>query len=220
MAVKLLISSLANCGKTTLLQSLEDVYVVAHDGKQYPFAQPHTNIDSFQSVSSLIDTVNSKLALYKEKVGNLPTTVVFDSVSKIFESIADNCGRMYKGFEIWKNVNSEVAEFNRYIEGVLLPHGINVVIVSHAVWNADTVSYELVAQGSFAKKGGWLSEVDNSIFIEIKNSKRIIHHRSPKFAARSTLSTIPDNQPAEEYNLQTHINLLTASKNNAEAFTL
>jgi len=220
MAVKLLISSLANCGKTTLLKSLEDVYVVAHDGKQYPFAQPHTNIDSFQSVSALIATVNTKLGIYKEKFNKLPAIIAFDSVSKIFESIADNCNRIHKGFEVWKNVNSEVAEFNRYIEGTLIPNGINVVIVSHAVWNPDVAIYELVAQGSFAKKGGWLSETDNSIFIEIKNGKRIVHHRSPKFAARTTLEDLPDNQSVEEYNLQAHINKLTAAKNTAEQYTL
>lgn len=220
MAVKLLISGLANTGKTSLLQSLTDVFVVAHDGKQYPFPQPHVNINQFASVSELITTVNTKLGVYKEKFGKLPSTIVFDSVSTIFETIADNCGRQYKGFEIWKNVNSEINEFTRYLEQTLIPHGLNVVIVSHAVWNVDTANYELVAQGSFAKKGGFLSTVDNSIFIEVKNGKRTIHHRSPKFAARSTLAELPDMQPIEEYNLQKHVDMLSATKNKVASYQL
>lgn len=220
MAVKLLISGLANTGKTSLLQSLTDVFVVAHDGKQYPFPQPHVNVNQFASVSELTTIVNTKLGVYKEKFGKLPSTIVFDSVSTIFETIADNCSRQYKGFEIWKNVNSEINEFTRYLEQTLIQHGLNVVIVSHAVWNVDTVSYELVAQGSFAKKGGFLSTVDNSIFIEVKNGKRIIHHRSPKFAARSTLAELPDMQPIEEYNLQKHVDMLAATKNKVASYQL
>jgi GTPase SAR1 family protein len=220
MAVKLLIAGQANTGKTTLLQSLEDVFVVAHDGKQYPFPQPHINISRFNSVSELLATVNTKLGVYKEKFGKLPTTIAFDSVSTIFETIANNCGSQYKGFDSWKHVNMEVAEFNSYIEDTLIPNGINVVIVSHAVWNVDTATYELVAQGSFAKKGGFLSTVDNSVFIEVKSNKRIIHHRSTKFAARSALADLPDNQPVEEYNLQQHINKLSELKNSAAKFEL
>lgn len=220
MSAKILVSGLANTGKTSLLQSLTDVFVVAHDGKQYPFPQPHVNIQTFSSVDELLTTVNAKLSIYKEKFGKLPATIVFDSVSTIFETIADNCGRQYKGFEIWKNVNAEINSFTRYIEQTLIPHGLNVVIVSHAVWNVDTAIYELVAQGSFAKKGGFLSTVDNSIFIEVKNSKRIVHHRSPKFAARSTLEKLPDSQPIEEYNLQKHVDMLVATKSKVASYQL
>jgi len=220
MSAKILVSGLANTGKTSLLQTLTDVFIVAHDGKQYPFPQPHVNVSSFTSVAELLSVTNTKLAAYKEKFGKLPATIVFDSVSTVFETVADNCGRQYKGFEIWKNVNSEINEFTRYIEQTLIPHGLNVVIVSHAVWNVDTVTYELVAQGSFSKKGGFLSTVDNSIFIEVKNGKRIIHHRSPKYAARSTLAELPDSQPIEEYSLQKHVDMLVATKNNVASYQL
>ena len=67
---------------------------------------------------------------------------------------------------------------------------------------------------------GFLSEVDNSVFLEVKSNKRIVHHKSPKFAARSTLPDIPDSQPAEEYNLQEHINKLAEVKNTAAKFEL
>lgn len=221
MASKILISALANKGKTTLLKTLEDVFVVAHDGKKYPFPQPHTNVDTFDSIQELIALVNSKLGMYKEKYSELPKTIVFDSVSKIFDTIASNCQRKYKGFEIWKYVNEEITSFTSYIENVLIPNGLNVVIVSHAVWNADTASYELVAQGQFAKRGAFLAEVDNAVFIDVKNNKRTVYHRSAKLPARSTLSTdiLPDDQPVEEYSLQDHINKLNAIGNTVAEFT-
>jgi len=43
--VKMLISSLPNIGKTTLLQTLDDVLVIARDGKKYPFPQAHVNVE-------------------------------------------------------------------------------------------------------------------------------------------------------------------------------
>lgn len=217
---KILISGLANTGKTTLLQTLTDVLVIAHDGKKYPFPQPHVNVDNFNSVNELTSLINDKIAAYEAKFGVFPKTIAIDSVSKIFESIAINCGRMYKGFEIWKNVNSEVSEFTSYIEDTLISNGITVVLISHATWDVDTSSYQLVAQGSFAKKGGFLSEVDNAIFVEIKNGKRIIHHRSPKFASRTTLSELPDNQTAEEYNLQIHVDILNTKSDEVSDYIL
>lgn len=220
MSAKILVSGLANTGKTSLLQSLTDVFVVAHDGKQYPFPQPHINVPTFDNISELLAIVNTKLGVYKTKFGKLPSTIVFDSVSTIFETIAANCGRQFKGFDTWKNVNLQINELTSYIENTLIPNGLNVVIVSHAVWNVDTVTYELVAQGSFAKKGSFLATVDNAVFIEVKNGKRIIHHRSPKFAARSTLAELPESQPIEEYTLQKHVDMLVATKDKVAAFQL
>lgn len=220
MSAKILISSLANSGKTTLLQSLEDVLVVAHDGKKYPFPQPHIQLDQLPPVDELIGLINEKVGVYKEKFGKLPRTIAFDSVSTIFESIAANASANFKGFDVWKNVNEEVYKLKGYIEDTLLANNINVVIISHATWDVDTASYQLVAQGNFAKKGGFLSTVDQAVFIEVKNGKRIVHHRSAKFASRTTLKELPDNQPVEEYNLQKHIEMLEAIRDNVASFRL
>ena len=59
--VKLLLSGLPNIGKTTLLQSLEDVLVFARDGKKYPFQQPHVNVPDFTSADQLIELMVEKI---------------------------------------------------------------------------------------------------------------------------------------------------------------
>lgn len=65
--VKLLVSSLPNIGKTTLLQTLEDALIIARDGKQYPFPQAHVNVPDFTSAEELINLIVEKLKLTKRK---------------------------------------------------------------------------------------------------------------------------------------------------------
>lgn len=72
----------------------------------------------------------------------------------------------------------------------------------------------------FSKRGGFLSETDNSIFIETKNNKRIVHHRSTKFPARTVMSELPDSQPVEDYDLQAHIDALSTLSDSVEDFVL
>jgi len=233
MAVKLLISGMANTGKTTLLKTLEDVFVVARDGKRYPFAQPHTNIPDLiykpsaeeapeherMTVSEqLIDIINTKLIKYKEKNDKMPSTIVFDSISKIFLDIESAVMAKVDSFP-YGVINTEIAMLVNYIENTLIPYGINVVIVSHALKDEDADTYKLVnAGGQYGKKGGFLSEVDNAIFIEAKGTKRIIHNRSLKFISRTLNEDLPDNMPVADYNLQDHINLLTGMGDAAAEF--
>ena len=65
-----------------------------------------------------------------------------------------------------------------------------------------------------------LAEVDHSIFLETKNNKRIVHHRSTKFPARTTLTDLPDSMPVEDYNLQEHIAVLETLKDEVASFEL
>lgn len=168
MAVKLLISGMANTGKTTLLKTLEDVFVVARDGKKYPFAQAHTNIpaliykptaeeapngERMTVVEQLIDIINTKLGVYNEKFGKLPTTIVFDSISKIFLDIESAVMAKVDSFP-YGVINTEIAMLVDYIEETLIPHGINVVIVSHALADEDGVFKLVNAGGQYGKKGG------------------------------------------------------------------
>jgi len=221
MSAKILISGLANTGKTTLLQSLENVLVFAHDGKKYPFPQPHVNIEDFNNIAEFKELCNSKAVAYNEKFNTLPETVVFDSVSKIFQTIVANAKKNKKtGFEKWNFIDDEVTQFVNYIENDIVGQGINVVIVSHAQLNTETGIYELVAQGGFAKKGGFLSEVDNAVFVEVKGNTRKIHHKSPKYASRTILSDLPDIQDASEYNLQKHIDELVKVKDQVADYIL
>lgn len=72
----------------------------------------------------------------------------------------------------------------------------------------------------FQKRGGFLSEVDQASFIEIRNGKRYIHHRSTKFPARTTISELPDNQLLDEYDIKAHIELLEHISNDVSEFEI
>lgn len=220
MSVKLLISAEANAGKTTLTRNLENSLVVSHDGKRYPFPVPHVLVPSFDSVQQLLDLTVEKVEAYKEKFGAYPETVVFDSVSKIFDTVHANCNEKYKGFAIYSELDKEINTLTSFIENSLVASGINVVLISHALYDADTAKYNLVGKGSFAKRGGFLAEVDEAIFVEVKSNKRVLHFRSPKFPARSLNPEVQDSVSVEEFNLQDHINLLASSADQVDEFAL
>lgn len=217
--VKLLVSGLTNIGKTTLLQSLTDVLVVARDGKQYPFEQPHVNIDDFTNIDTVINTICEKVETYEAKFGDIPKTVAIDSVSKIVLDIEGYVLDQVKSFPYGK-VNTEIKKFVDFVERDLCPQ-FNVVLVSHALYNEDTHGYNLVnAGGSYGKKGGILSEVDEAIFLELRSKKRIIHYRNSKMASRTTMADLPNSIDAEEFNLQKHIELLQSKRNEAAKWSL
>jgi len=220
MTAKLLISAEANSGKTTLTKDLEDSLVISHDGKRYPFKVPHVLVPGFDNVNELLELVTEKIEAYNEKFGKYPGTVVFDSVSKVFDTIHANCNEKYKNFTIYSEMDKEITAFTAFIENSLIASGINVVIISHALYDPETAKYNLVGKGSFAKKGGFLSEVDEGIFIEIKNNKRILHLRSAKFPARSLQEDLPESVDMNEFNLQDHINLLEGNANQVDDYQL
>jgi hypothetical protein len=65
-----------------------------------------------------------------------------------------------------------------------------------------------------------LSEVDNAVFVETKSNKRIVHHRSTKFPARTVLEDLPDSQPVADYNLADHIAELSKLKDSVSDFVI
>lgn len=220
MSVKLLISAEANAGKTTLTRDLEKSLVVSADGKRYPFPKPHIAVPQVDSAAELIDLITEKVQAYNEKYGEYPETVVFDSVSKIFEIFYNNCNEKYTGFTIYSKLDSEISALNNFIEESLIASDMNVIIISHAIYDADAAKYNLVGKGSFQKKGGFLSEVDEGIFIEVKGSKRILHFRSGKFPARTLQTSVPDSVPVEDFNLQDHVKLLEENTSSVDEFAL
>lgn len=147
MSVKLLISAEANSGKTTLTKNLKNSLVISHDGKRYPFPVPHVMVPTFESVNELINTTVEKIEAFKDKFGEYPETVVFDSVSKIFDTIHANCNEKYKGFVIYSELDKEVVAFTGFIENSLIASGMNVVLISHALYDADTAKFNLVGKG-------------------------------------------------------------------------
>ena len=73
---------------------------------------------------------------------------------------------------------------------------------------------------SFAKRGGFLAEVDEAIFVEVKNNKRLLHFRSSKLPARSLHPDVQDMCTVEEFNLQEHITLLSGSSDEVDEFAI
>lgn len=217
-AVKYLLSGLSNAGKTTLLSSLKDAFVISHDGKNFPFPIPHTNVAEFSSSAELNKLITEKVQLYKAKNGKLPATLAIDSVSKIFDTLYDICNVKHSGFKIYSELNKEIHEFTDFIQNTLIANGINVVLLSHATYDSETSQYILVGKGDFSKRGGFLAEVDFADFIETKNNKRVIHHKSTKFPARCLLSDMPDSQPIEEFVLQEYIDKLTKVNDSVAEF--
>lgn len=220
MSIKLLISAEANSGKTTLTKSLKDALVVSHDGKRYPFTVPHVMVDTFPAVSDLINLINTKIVAYKEKFGSYPKTIVFDSISKIFDTILTNCNTKHTGFKIYSELDAEVTALMSYIENTLIASDMNVVIISHAIYDADTTKYNLVGKGSFAKRGGVLAETDQALFLETKSNKRIVHFRSTKFPARTLVEDDPDSIDVTAFNLQDYIDKLAAAQTLADDYAL
>lgn len=220
MSVKLLISAEANSGKTTLTKNLTNSLVISHDGKRYPFKVPHALVPSFDSVKELIDLTVEKIEAYNSKFKTYPDTIVFDSVSKIFDTIHTNCNEKYKGFQIYSELDKEIVAFTSFIENSLIASNMNVVLISHALYDADTAKFNLVGKGSFAKRGGFLAEVDEALFIEVKSNKRVLHFRSPKLPARSLQEDLPDSMSVEDFNLQEHIDMLAGTATAVDEFQL
>lgn len=217
--VKLLVSSLPNIGKTSLLKSLTDVLVIARDGKKYPFPQPHVNVPDFTSADQLIDLIVAKVEAYEEKMEVLPKTIAIDSISKVLLDIEGYTLEQVKSFPYGK-VNTEIKKVVDFIERDMVPN-FNVVLVSHALYNEDVSGYSLVnAGGSYGKKGGILSEVDEAIFIELKGKKRTVHFRNSKMVSRTTMADLPESMPIEEFDLQKHIELLESKQQEADKWSL
>lgn len=150
--IKLLISALPAMGKTTMLKDLDDVLVIARDGKKYPFPQPHVNVPDFTAIDELIDLTISKVESYEEKFGKLPEIIVFDSVSKILLDIEAYVLDQVKSFPYGK-VNTEIKKFVDFIERDVCEN-FDVIMLSHALYSEDTSGYSLVnAGGSYGKKG-------------------------------------------------------------------
>ena len=222
MAVKLLISGVSNSGKTTLTKDLDPntTLVISHDGKNYPYPLPHVNITTFGTSTELIAIITEKIQAFKEKLGHYPSTIVTDSVSKIFDTLLDSMNTKHTGFKIYSELNKEIHILTDFIQNQLIASEMNVVLISHAIYDADTTNYNLVGKGDFQKRGGFLAEVDNAVFVETKSNKRIIHHKSTKFPARSILADIPASQPMDDYNLADHIKELEKLKDNVADFVL
>ena len=217
---KLLIAGDSNSGKTSLTKNLKNTLVISHDGKAYPFKVPHGTIKEINTTAELTTFVNEKVDAYIERYGSMPENIVFDSVSRIYDSLYDACNKRYTGFNIYSNLDKEIKEFADFLEQIL-EVGVNLIIISHSIADADTGKTNLVGKGSFAKLGGFLSVVDEAIYIQTKkNDKRELHFRSTVYPARTLQDDLPNTIAVEDFDLQTHVERLSDAAKGSLEFSL
>ena len=216
---KVLISGLSNTGKTSLLQTLTDVLVIANDGKKYPFKQPHINVEQVTTAGSFIADIDGALDRYNEKFGNYPKIVVIDSISKVLLDIESYYIATISSFP-YGQIGKDIKELMDYIENDLVKNGCTVVFVSHAMKDDDGYFKLVTSGGAAGKRGGVIADVDNSIYIEIKGKKRIIHYKNPKLLARSLDETLPDFVEIEDFNLQTYIDNMVAHETSTDEWVI
>lgn len=210
-SAKILITGMPNTGKTTLLKPLKNVLVFARDGKPFSLNLPHTNVTEFTTMKDFLSLVQEKLETYKEKKGEYPETIVFDSVSRIFTDVETSCSKRFNGYEVWANVNKEIQMFLEAINS-MQEGGFNVVLIAHAVWDENAKKYIETCKGSFAKVGGFLSTVDYALNIDIVGNKRIITHKGTNLS-RTLLEDVPDKEDANSFNLQNYIDKIKTKAN-------
>ena len=203
MSAKVLITGVSNSGKTHLLKPLKKALVFSRDGKPFPLELPHTNIPDYMHIDELLDVVQEKLEAYKEKVGEYPDTLVFDSVSRIFTDIETNSQNRFKGYDVWSNVNMEV---NKFVAATneLLSNGFNIVLIAHAVFDVESKTFTETCKGSFAKTGGFLSTVDYAVNISVVGNKRIVQHKGMQLS-RTLIDDMPDKEDVNNFNLQDYL---------------
>ncbi len=219
--VKALISGLPNVGKSTLIKDLDPdrALLISRDGKKSPLKLPKKTIEDFSDVDDLIAQTAAAIQSYVEKYDKNPETIVIDSISKIFLDIEARILARVKSFP-YGVINIEISKFMEFLEHQIAPM-CNLVMISHAQLNTETNSYELVnAGGSWGKKGGAISEVENALFVELKGSKRVIHHKTNKMLSRSLIDSLPESQPIEDFNLQNYVDLISEELDSSETFEL
>lgn len=155
--IKLLVSAFESSGKSTITSQLEGVLVINFDHKEYGFKVPHVNLKEYEGMQKLLDDISAKIHAYKDKFGDFPTTIVFDTVTQMYSAMQRYNAEKYKGFDIHTNNNRDTLDFNNFIETTIVPSGINAVIVAHAMYDEATARHIIPATGAFAKAGSWLS---------------------------------------------------------------
>ena len=214
--IKLLICGLANSGKTSLCKTLKDAFIISYDGKPCSLVMPHTDIKDFESVDSLKMLINDKILKYRDKFGKLPTTVVFDSVSRIEDHIEDYCKVKYRGFEVWTGVSTEVKNLCDYINSLV--DKMNVIIIAHTTYSENAGKYIETCKGSFAKIGGFLSTVDYAITTERSGKKYKVIHKGQ--TARTLLDDMPSEENADEFNLQSYVDKIAEQANKSNEWAI
>jgi hypothetical protein len=205
--VKLLITGLENTGKTTMTSDITDGMVIAVDGKPYPYNVPHYEVREYLGVTEFKATLVEKVKSYKAKYGNLPKTVVLDTVTKLYELIYLWAEENYKGFDVHNAISKQTLLMNAMLDKLLIDKGINLVIVAHVQFDVNTSRYIVPATGKFKESGSWLSVVDEASYVHILGTERMVAHSDIKFPCRTTLCDMKTTR-VDDYMINDHITQL------------
>jgi len=219
-AVKLVVAGYEASGKTTLISQINNALVMSSDNKAFTAKVPHFRYTEYTGLADFTNTLETKLEAYKSKFGKLPETVVIDSITHYDSIMTKWANNTFKGFTVYSQLGANLFDMNAYFENTLIANGINVVLTAHTAFNPDTGRYYIPAAGEFGKKGSWQSVTDNSIFIETKSNKRLIHTNNVKFPCRSRLPDFPDGISVDDYDINDHISKLKELNTDAEEFVL
>lgn len=211
-AIKLLVAAFESCGKSTLTSAITNALVINLDHKEYGFKAVHANIPSYEGMDELTSEINDKIEAYNDKKGEYPETVIIDTVTQLYSAIQKYNGNRFTGFDIHSNNNRDTLNFNAYIEETLISNGINVIIVAHCMFDAESGRHIIPASGQFLKAGSWMSVVNEALYIEKKSTKLVVHTSSMKFPCRSTLPDLPPSTSIEDFDINAHIKRLVDSK--------
>lgn len=213
MKNKLIVCGFENSGKSTIISKLKNCLVFNFDGKPFGFPIPNTQLKEYTGLQNLIDFMLEKIKGYEAKYKKLPETVVIDTATKLYQQIINYNEKKYSNFEIHKNNLRDTNAFLDFIEKQLVPY-VNVILVCHVV--ADETRHYIHSQGSFSKSGGWLSSVNESIYV----TKDKVYLKSNMFPSRSMLQDIPDSVNAKDFDINKHMEALTKQIEVANNFEL
>lgn len=223
---KILISGASNTGKTTLLKTLKDALVFNYDNKVFPYAIPHRNIfekehgGRITSGEDFKNRLQTLLKDYKTKMNKLPSVLAIDSISTVIEDVETALTVAYKdsnGFKKWDEYRTSVHQISDAINS-LISLGINVVTITHSVYNNNNGKWEDTTKGGFAKKeGGFLSTVDYAICVDVNaDNSRVIYLNNAYRMSRNAINYKNGIEfvDAKEFSLQEYLD--TILKHNAE----
>lgn len=185
MAIKLLVCGYENTGKTTLVIKLKDTLIINCDRKVFNYNVPFAHVKDWTGLDNFKKEVNSKIKAYKDKYGDLPKWVVFDTITQLYAIMARFNNERYRGFEIHNQIDRDTLDINNYIENVLITNGINVIIVAHTLYDEASGRVIIPANGRFAKAGSWTSVCNEAIYIERNKEGHSVYFNSPIFPART-----------------------------------
>lgn len=219
-AIKFLVSGYESSGKSTLTSKVKDALVINFDKKEYDFPIPHANFKEYKGVDSVINFINEKISAYKEAKGEFPKVLILDTITQLYTAMVSYNASKYTGYSIHSQNNIDTLDLNDYIENILIPNGVSVIIVAHTLADSDTGRHYIHAQGQFSKSGSWLSVVNEAIFIEKLSNKLIIYFKSFKYPARTTMADLPEKIEIEKYDINEHIAKLTSNKDEASKYEI